>query len=117
MSLGLTGAGVCQTYDLGGSSPQGASQQSTQNQSAGDSQGNNNFSWGAGINVARQARAAQDALARNDYAAAVNYAQQAAKSAPQNSELWFLLGYAARLNERFQLSVDSYDRGLKLQPN
>ena len=29
----------------------------------------------------------------------------------------FLLGYAARLNERYQLSVDSYNRGLKQQPN
>ena len=57
--------------------------------------------------MARQARAAQDALKRNDYAAAVNYAQQAANSAPQNAELWFLLGYAARLNEKYQLSVDA----------
>ncbi len=67
--------------------------------------------------VARQARAAQDALQRNDYVAAVSYAQQAAKSAPQNAELWFLLGYAARLNEKYPLSVDSYNHGLKLQPN
>ena len=29
----------------------------------------------------------------------------------------FLLGYAARLAERYPLSVDSYNRGLKLQPN
>ena len=75
------------------------------------------FSWGSGIDVARQARAAQDALKRNDYAAAVSYAQQAAKSAPQNAELWFLLGYSARLAERYPLSVDSYNHGLKLQPN
>ena len=75
------------------------------------------FSWGSGIEVARQARAAQDALKRNDYAAAVSYAEQAAKSAPQNAELWFLLGYSARLAERYQLSIDSYNRGLKLQPN
>jgi len=67
--------------------------------------------------VARQARAAQDALQRNDYAAAVSNAQQAVKSAPQNAELWFLLGYAARLDEKYPLSVDSYSHGLKLQPN
>ena len=75
------------------------------------------FSWGSGIDVARQARAAQDALKRNDYAAAVSYAEQAAKSAPQNAELWFLLGYSARLAERYPLSVDSFNHGLKLQPN
>ncbi len=67
--------------------------------------------------MARQARAAQDALKRNDYAAAVSYAEQAAKSAPQNAELWFLLGYAARLAERYPLSVDAFNRGLQKQPN
>ncbi len=113
MVLGIAGSATSQTYDVGGSSPQ-SSQQQGQN---GSSQNGTDFSWGSGIDVARQARAAQDALKRNDYAAAVNYAQQAAKSAPQNAELWFLLGYAARLNERFQLSVDSYNRGLKQQPN
>ncbi|MGA8621089.1 MAG: tetratricopeptide repeat protein [Candidatus Sulfotelmatobacter sp.] len=67
--------------------------------------------------MARQARAAQDALKRNDYAAAVSYAERAAKSAPQNPELWFLLGYCARLEEHYQASVDAYNRGLKIQPN
>jgi len=37
------------------------------------------------------------------YAAAVSYAEQAAKSAPQNAEMWFLLGYAARLADRYQV--------------
>ncbi len=112
MVLGLAGSANSQTYDVGSSSPQ-----SQQNGQGTSTQGGTDFSWGSGIDVARQARAAQDALKRNDYAAAVNYAQQAAKSAPQNPELWFLLGYAARLNERYQLSVDSYNRGLKQQPN
>src|SRR5579862_1679381 len=56
-------------------------------------------------------------VAGNDYAAAVSYAEQAAKSAPQNAEMWFLLGYAARLDEKYPLSIDSYTHGLKLQPN
>ena len=112
MVFALAGSASSQTYDVGGSSPQ-----SQQNEQGTSTQGGTDFSWGSGIDVARQARAAQDALKRNDYAAAVNYAQQAAKSAPQNPELWFLLGYAARLNERYQLSVDSYNRGLKQQPN
>src|SRR5579862_5169013 len=109
-----------QTYDVGGgsSSSSGSSgKQTSQKAGAESGQGGTDFSWGSGIVVARQARAAQDALQRNDYAAAVNYAQQAAKSAPQNADLWFLLGYAARLNEKYPLSVDSYNHGLKLQPN
>jgi tetratricopeptide (TPR) repeat protein len=73
--------------------------------------------WGSSIDVARQARAAQDALKRNDYAAAVSYAERAAKSAPQNAELWFLLGYAARLADHYPASVDAYLRGLRLQPH
>lgn len=105
---------MAQTYDLGGKSTS-SSQQSKQN--GGSTQNGTDFSWGSGIQVARQARAAQDALNRSDYAAAVTFAQQAANSAPQNADLWFLLGYAARLDQRYQLSVDSYNRGLKRQPN
>jgi len=105
--------GQTQTFDVG-SSNSSSSKQSKQ--PATSPQGSNDFSWGASIQVARQARAADEALKRNDYAAAVNFAQQAANSAPQDPELWFLLGYTARLNERYQLSVDSYSRGLKLKP-
>lgn len=115
MSLGLPnrGLGQSQTFDVGGGS-------SSKKQSAGQStpgQTSNDFSWGAGIEVARKARAADEALKRNDYASAVTFAQQAANSAPQDAELWFLLGYAARLDEKYQLSIDSYNRGLKRQPN
>src|SRR6202011_1317224 len=56
-------------------------------------------------------------LKRNDYPAAISYAERAAKSAPQNPELWFLLGYCDRLGDHYQASVDAYNRGLKLQPN
>lgn len=112
--LGFPWSGMAQTYDLGGKS-NSSSQQSKQNGSS--TQNGTDFSWGSGIQVARQARAAQDALNRSDYAAAVTYAQQAANSAPQNADLWFLLGYAARLDQRYQLSLDSYNRGLKRQPN
>ncbi len=114
--FGLLGHGLCQTYDLGGGNRN--SPTPTQGKSAGNTQQNgSDFSWGAGIDVARQGRAAQDALKRNDFAGAVNYAQQAVKLAPQNPELWFLLGYADRLNEKYSESVDAYNRGLKLQPN
>lgn len=115
MSLGLPGRvmGQSQTFDVGGSS---SSNKQTNNKPASGQNGTD-FSWGAGIQVARQARAAEEALKRNDYAAAVEFSQQAAKSAPQDAELWFLLGYAARLDEKYQLSIDSYNHGLKQQPN
>jgi tetratricopeptide (TPR) repeat protein len=56
-------------------------------------------------------------LKRNDYAAAINFAEKAAKSAPQDAELWFLLGYAARLGDRYQVSVNAYNHGLSIHPN
>ncbi len=39
------------------------------------------------------------------------------KAAPNDAQLWFLLGYAARLARKSQLSVDSYSRGLRLNPS
>ena len=118
MVLGLLGQARGQTYDVGGGgSPSSSSPQVDKKTQTDTPQSGPDFSWGSGIDVARQARAAQDALSRHDYAAAVSYAEQAAKSAPQNSEMWFLLGYTARLAEHYQLSIDSYNRGLKLQPN
>ena len=104
LALAVSAAG--QTYDLG------SGKQTDQQNSGGT-----DFSWGAGIEVARQARAADEALTKNDFAAAVAHAQQAVNSAPQNAELWFLLGYAARLNSQYPLSVDAYNRGLKRKPN
>jgi tetratricopeptide (TPR) repeat protein len=116
-----------QTFDVngqGGASPpasQSQNQAQTKNSAnppqATTSQNDSGFGWGSSIEVARQARAAQDALKRNDYAAAVSFAENAAKSAPQNADLWFLLGYAARLDGRYQVSIDAYNRGLKLRPN
>lgn len=73
--------------------------------------------WGSGIEVARQARAAQTAIEHGDYRAAVNYAQQATRLAPQNPDLWFTLAYAARLAGQYSLSVDAYRRGLSERPS
>jgi tetratricopeptide (TPR) repeat protein len=95
-------------------SQQNSSQQNSSDQSGPDQNG---LGWGSSIDVARQARAAQEALNRNDYPAAVAYAERAAKSAPQNPELWFLLGYCARLEDHYQASVDAYSRGLRIQPH
>jgi tetratricopeptide (TPR) repeat protein len=110
-----------QSFDVNGqsTSPPSDKSQSTSatDSSPGNSQENSNLGWGSSIDVARQARAAQDALKRNDYAAAVSFAERAAKAAPQNPELWFLLGYCARLEEHYPASIDAYNRGLKIQPN
>jgi tetratricopeptide (TPR) repeat protein len=108
-----------QTYEVNGpaNAPAAAAQMpsSAKQNEANANQGD--LGWGSNIEVAREARAAQDALKRNDYPAAINYAERAAKSASQNAELWFLLGYCARLGDRYQVSVDAYARGLKLRPN
>ncbi len=57
------------------------------------------------------------ALQRGDHAQAYDLAQRAAQSAPNDAQLWFLLGYAARLAGHFQQSVDAYNRGVKLSPS
>jgi tetratricopeptide (TPR) repeat protein len=72
--------------------------------------------WGSNIEVVRESRAAQKLLAKGDYGAAASHAQQAVKLAPQNPELWFLLGYATRLAGQYSASVDAFKHGLQLQP-
>ena len=113
---------IGQTYEVNGQSSTSAPGNQSSKGAAADTQGRSNqngsdLGWGSSIEVARQARAAQDALKRNDYAAAVSFAERAAKAAPQNPELWFLLGYAARLDGRYQAAIDAYNHGLRLQPN
>jgi tetratricopeptide (TPR) repeat protein len=96
--------------------------QTNQNQSNKDQQktgdaGTPSLGWGSSIELARQARAAEDALKRGDYNSAVTFAEQAAKAAPQDADLWFLFGYAARMAGRYPASVDAYNRGLQDRPN
>jgi tetratricopeptide (TPR) repeat protein len=116
--LALISHAFGQTFDVHGqgdaSPPDSQTRQDVPADNTG--QGSSNLGWGSSIDVARQARAAQDALNRNDYAAAVSFAEHAAKSAPQNPELWFLLGYCSRLADHYQDSVYAYNRGLKIAP-
>src|SRR5271170_6260579 len=122
----FVGSALAQTYDINGqgaSSPkkQGskAAAADTPQESANPSESGSDlsgsseqgFGWGSSIEVSRQVRAAEDALKRNDYAAAVGFAERAAKSAPQNAELWFLLGYTERLDDHFGASVEAYNHG------
>jgi tetratricopeptide (TPR) repeat protein len=109
-------AGVCaasaQVYTVGGSpvkNSQGSGAQSTS--------GKQPLGFGSNIQNARLGRAAEAALKRGDHAQALAYAQQAAQAAPNDPELWFLLGYAARLNGNLALSVSAYNHGLKLNPS
>lgn len=114
-----------QTFEVNGQSSSPPANQKRENAtSAADSSGqtssdvqNPGFGWGSSIDVAREGHAAEDALKRGDYQAAVSFAERAAKSAPQNAELWFLLGYCDRLADHYQDSIYAYNRGLKLQPN
>ena len=73
--------------------------------------------WGSNIQNTRLAHAAVQALKNRDYSAAVDYAQHATQSAPNDPKLWFLLGYASRLAGRLQPSVDAYNKGLQIDPS
>lgn len=72
--------------------------------------------WGTSIRNARLARAAQQALKRGDHAQALDYAQRAADAAPNDPQIWFLLGYAARLDHRYPTSAAAFRHGLQLAP-
>lgn len=78
---------------------------------------NQPLGWGSNIQNARLARGAQLALQHGNYAEAFDDAQRATQSAPNDPQLWFLLGYAARLDHKYQASVDAYNHGLSIQPS
>jgi len=107
-----------QTYKVGDSSPQKAQSNTTDQTPPSDKSQtpspNRPLGWGSNIQNARLARAAEQALKKRNYGAAVDYAQRAAQAAPNDPQLWFLLGYAARLDGKLQLAADSYGRGLRL---
>ena len=115
-------AAVCtlnaQTYQIGPeNSNQNAKQPQKQKpQQSGEAQ-ESNLGWGSNIENARLGRAAQQALQRGDKVHALEFAQRAAQAAPNDAQLWFLLGYAARLNAKYQQSVDAYSHGLRLKPS
>ncbi|MBV9608807.1 MAG: tetratricopeptide repeat protein, partial [Acidobacteria bacterium] len=124
-SLLLVGiAAPAQTFEINGQQQSQTSAQSPGKTKAGGKasvssqpSANNGIGWGSSIEVGRMARAAEDALRKGNPAAAANYAQRAVQAAPQNSKLWFLLGYTSRLAGRYQQSVEAYHRGLAAEPN
>lgn len=103
---------AAQTFEIGGqeNTPQAPKSKSK----SGKPETSSGIGWGSSIEVGRMARAAENALAKGDAASAANYAQRAVQTAPQNSKLWFLLGYSARLAGRYGQSLDAYQRGLQI---
>jgi tetratricopeptide (TPR) repeat protein len=110
-------AAVCtshaQTYQIG---PENSNQNSkpAQKQTQGQEP---NLGFGSNIENARLGRAAEQALKRGDKVHALEFSVRAAQAAPNDAQLWFLVGYAARLNARFQQSVDAYSHGLRINPS
>ena len=112
-----------QTYKVGSASPASSSQAKpaapkakTAAATTESQKPANQMGWGSNIQNARLAGAAQEALRNGKYSAAADFAQRAVQAAPNDPQLWFLLGYCARLANRFQLSVDAYNHGLGLKP-
>ncbi len=105
----FAGPGFSQTYQLDPDSSDKPGTNAVQKQSQEQPLG-----WGSNIENARLARAAELALQRGDHALALDYAQRAVQSAPNDPQLWFLLGYSARLDGKYGQSVDAYQRGLRL---
>ncbi len=126
--LALAGVpGFAQTFEIPGqeapqkASPNAPAKKSSKSgkstsatQSSAPAQGG--FGWGSSIEVGRMARAAQDALKKGNYPQAANFADRAVKAAPQDSRLWFLLGYTNRLAGRYQPSLAAYQKGLSMDP-
>jgi len=114
LAVTTTASGQDQTYKVNGGNVQQPPAQKSKPQAK---PAEKELGWGSNIQNARLARAAETALKNHNYAAAVDYAQRAAQSAPNDAQLWFLLGYAARLAGKAQLSLDAYDHGLKVNPS
>jgi tetratricopeptide (TPR) repeat protein len=111
-------AAVCvshaQTYQIG---PENSNQNPKPGQKQPSQAQEPNLGFGTNIENARLGRSAEQALKRGDKVHALEYAQRAAQAAPNDAQLWFLVGYAARLNARYSQSVDAYSHGLRLKPS
>jgi tetratricopeptide (TPR) repeat protein len=116
VAMGVCGHAPGQTFEIG-SPDKNAPAAPSKKHSSGKASQDSGMGWGSSIEVAREARAAQAALQKNDYRSAVFHADHAAKAAPQNPDLWFLLAYAARLAGQNSVSVDAYQRGLQERPS
>ncbi len=112
LTLALARPSLAQTYKYKVDSGNTA----TPNQQPGQPAESKSLGWGSNIENARLARSAQQALESGNYVAATDYSQRACRSAPDDPQLWFLLGYAARLAHQPDLSIEAYKHGLRLAP-
>src|SRR5260221_10851255 len=111
VAVALAIAAHAQTYQIGSdtsNSPQATKNQTKTGQSLG---------WGTNIQNARLAHAAQLALQHGDRVHALEYARRAVEASPNDPQLLFMLGYAARLNGKCQDAADAYNRGLRISPS
>src|SRR5579864_1386212 len=106
-----------QTFEVGPQGNQPANGRKDEKSSRRGPASDSGMGWGSSIAVAREARAAREALQRNDYRTAASHAERAAKAAPQNPDFWFLFAYASRLAGQYSESVDAYQKGLQGRPN
>ena len=107
-----------QTYQVGpGASTASPTQNGSVSQKNHPQAQGQNLGWGSNIQNARLGRAAETALKHGDHALALDYAQRAVHAAPNDPQLWFMLGYAARLDGKYQQALDGYSRGLQLDPS
>ena len=117
LGIALIVPSYAQTYTVGPATSAQPQKKSEQKRGAPAQTPNHPLGWGSNIQNARLANAAQRALKEGNHALAVEYAQKAAQSAPDDARLWFLLGYTARLDHNYQLSLNSYNHGLRLSPS
>lgn len=106
-----------QTYTVQSGAVEKPQSKKPQPKSAQAAPSGQRLGFGSNIENARLARAAELALKHGDHVLAIDYAQRAVRATPNDAHLWFLLGYAARLGGKLQLSINSYQSGLRLQPS
>lgn len=114
--IGLVHPSPAQTYKVGGSE-QRQNNDTPKGQSNDTPETSRELGWGSNIQNARLARAAEQALKKGNYSAAVDIAERAARQARTDPQMWFLLGYAARLARKPQVSIDAYNHGLQISPS
>jgi tetratricopeptide (TPR) repeat protein len=113
--LSLAMVASAQTFEV--NQPPPKAKKGKQQKKAAAAKPENGIGWGSSIETARESRAVDQALQKGDYRAAIASANRAARSAPNNAELWFLLGYAARLGNDYNLSLQGYQKGLAVKPS
>src|SRR5437016_5433063 len=115
-----------QTFEIGGQqapqqTPQTAKKRSGRVSSAVppataqvDGQDDSALSFGTGLSVQREVRAADDSLKHNNPGAAYTHAKRATETAPNDKSSWFTLGYAARLSGPLSDSEAASRHGLQI---